>query len=154
MAFGRKPANSVTPQLLPTTTTPSTTTIATILQPHFPPHTVIMASGSIAELMTDDEYKRKVEHSAEPVVVTFLSPLDDKCKAVTSKIEELSGEFTTIKFYQVDVRKHTMLSKALSNAELPIVVFVKNGTDILTLTSDVSRSSIREGLQALQTASC
>lgn len=102
----------------------------------------------------EDEYKRKVEHSVEPVVVTFLSPLDDKCRAVASKIEELSGEFTTMKFYQVDVRKHTMLSRALSNTELPIVVFMKNGTDILTLTSDVSRSSIREGLQALQTASC
>ncbi|GIJ85586.1 hypothetical protein Asppvi_004445 [Aspergillus pseudoviridinutans] len=113
-----------------------------------------MATGSIAELMTDDEYKRKVEHSAEPVVVTFLSPLDDKCKAVASKIEELSGEFTTIKFYQVDVRKHAMLSRALSNTELPIVVFVENGKDVLTLTSDVSRSRIREGLQILQTVSC
>jgi thioredoxin 1 len=91
---------------------------------------------------------------AEPVVVTFLSPLDDKCKAVASNIEELGGEFTAIKFYQVDVRKHTMLSRALSNTELPIVVFVNNGRDILTLPSDVSRSSVREGLQALKTASC
>ncbi|KAF7184138.1 hypothetical protein CNMCM7691_004697 [Aspergillus felis] len=108
-----------------TTTTPSTTTNATILQlPFPPPYRFSMASGSISELMTDDEYKRKVEHSTEPVVVTFLSPLDDKCQAVASKIEELSGEFTAIKFHRVDVRKHTMLSTALSNTELPIVVFV------------------------------
>jgi thioredoxin-like negative regulator of GroEL len=75
----------------------------------------------------DEEYKQKVEHSVEPVVVTFLTSLDDKCKAVASDIEELSDEFTTIKFYQVDVGKHTMLSRALSNTELPIVVYVKNG---------------------------
>jgi thioredoxin 1 len=73
----------------------------------------------------DDEYKWKVERSAEPVVVTFLSPLDNKCKAVASKIEELSGEFATMEFYQVDVGKHAMLSRALSNTELPIAVFVK-----------------------------
>jgi thioredoxin 1 len=58
----------------------------------------------------DEEYKRRVEHSVEPIVVTFLSPLDDKCKAVASKIEELSNKFATIKFYQVDVRKHMSCS--------------------------------------------
>ncbi|KAJ6020148.1 hypothetical protein N7499_003441 [Penicillium canescens] len=56
-----------------------------------------MASGSVAELMTNEEYKRKVEHSVDPIVVTFLSPLDDKCKAVASNIRELSDEFTTVK---------------------------------------------------------
>jgi thioredoxin 1 len=103
--------------------------------------------------MTDEEYKRKVEHSVEPVVVAFLSPSDDKSRAAASRIEELSGEFATTKFYQVDVGKHVMLSKALSSTELPIVVFVKNGADFLTLTSDISLRSIREGLQALHTAS-
>jgi thioredoxin 1 len=79
--------------------------------------------------------------------------LDDKCKAVASKIEELWVEFTSVKFYRVDVRKDGMLSRALSNTEMPIVVFVKNGRDILTLDSDVSLPSIWEGLQALQMAS-
>ncbi|RHZ69661.1 hypothetical protein CDV55_101646 [Aspergillus turcosus] len=91
---------------------------------HF--HPLSMASGSIAELMTDEEYKQKVENSVEPVVVTFLSALDDKCKAVVSKIEEMSDEYPNIKFYLVDVRKHAMLSRALSNRGLPIVAFVKN----------------------------
>ncbi|KAJ5558860.1 hypothetical protein N7461_002832 [Penicillium sp. DV-2018c] len=121
-----------------------------------PTSTTSMASGSFAELLTvpkNKEYKQKVEHSVEPVVVTFLSPLDDKCKAVVSKIEELSNEFTTVKFYQVDVRKHAMLSSALLNTKLPVTVFVKNCTDLLNLGSDVSLSSIREGLQALQMAS-
>jgi thioredoxin 1 len=86
-------------------------------------------------------------------VVTFLSPLDDKCKAVATKIEELSGEFTTVKFYRVDVRKHAMLSRALFNKELPIVVFFINGAEFLTLDSDISLPSIREGLQALHMAS-
>jgi hypothetical protein len=49
----------------------------------------------------DEEYKRKVEYSVEPVVVTLLTSLDDKCKAVASDIGELSDEYTTIKFYQV-----------------------------------------------------
>jgi thioredoxin 1 len=47
-----------------------------------------------------------------------------------------------------------MLSRAFFDRELPIVVFVKNGAEFLTLTSDVSLPGIREGLQALQTASC
>lgn len=101
----------------------------------------------------DEEYKQKVENSVEPVVVTFLSALDDKCKAVVSKIEEMSDEYPNIKFYLVDVRKHAMLSRALSNRGLPIVAFVKNGRDVLTLASDVSIPRIRDGLQALQTAS-
>lgn len=66
-------------------------------------------------------------------MVTFLSPLDDKCKAVVSKIQDLSNEFTTVKFYQVDVGKHAMLSSALLITELPVIVFVKNGADVLTL---------------------
>jgi thioredoxin 1 len=102
--------------------------------------------------MTDEEYKRKVEHSVDSVVVTFLSPSDDKCKAVAANIEELRDEFTSVKFYRVDVRKHAMLSRALSNTELPIVVFVNNGRDILTLDSDVSLPRIRDGLLALQRA--
>ncbi|KAF4218599.1 hypothetical protein CNMCM5878_006703 [Aspergillus fumigatiaffinis] len=79
--------------------------------------------------------------------------MDDKCKAVAPKIEELSDEFTSVKFYRVDVGKHAVLSRALSNTGLPVAVFVKNGRDILTLDSDVSLPSIREGLQALQKAS-
>ncbi|KAK9604796.1 thioredoxin trx1 [Aspergillus fumigatus] len=112
-----------------------------------------MPISSIVELVTDEEYKRKVEHSVEPVVVTFLTSLDDKCKIVTSHIGELSDEYTTIKFYQVDVRKHALLSRTLSNAELPIVTFVKNGREFLTLTSGFSLESIPEGLQTLQAAS-
>jgi hypothetical protein len=46
-----------------------------------------------------------------------------------------------------------MLSRTLSNTELPIVVFAKNGREYLTLTSDISLPSIQEGLQALQAAS-
>lgn len=99
-----------------------------------------------------EEYKWKVERSIEPVVVTYLSPFDDKCKTVVSKIVEVSNEFTTVKFYQVDNRKHVMLSRALANTELTVVAFVKNSADILTLDSDVSLPSIREGLQALQRA--
>jgi hypothetical protein len=45
-----------------------------------------------------------------------------------------------------------MLSRVLSKTELPIVVFVKNGRDILILDSDVSLPSIRESLQGLQKA--
>jgi thioredoxin 1 len=101
----------------------------------------------------NEECKRKVEHSVEPVVVTFLSPLDEKCKAVASKIEELSNEFTTVNFYQVDVRKHALPSSAVFNTKLPVIVFVKNGANLMTLDSDVSLSNIREGLQALQMAS-
>jgi hypothetical protein len=62
-----------------------------------------MARGSIAQLMKyvgclslrrdimfyqvcsrDEEYKRKVERSVEPVVVILLSKLDNKCRAVAS----------------------------------------------------------------------
>ncbi|GFF58628.1 hypothetical protein IFM46972_11161 [Aspergillus udagawae] len=93
-----------------------------------------MARGSIAELMT---------------YVGCLSLrrdiMCDQCKAVASDIGELSDELKTIKFYQVDVRKHAMLSIALSNTELPVVVFIKNGIDFLTLTTDISLLSIREG---------
>jgi thioredoxin 1 len=79
-------------------------------------------------------------------VVTFLSLLDGKCKAVTSKIKELSDKFTSVKFYQVNIRKHAMLSRALSSTELPIIIFIKNSIDILTLALDVSLLRIQEGL--------
>jgi thioredoxin 1 len=52
---------------------------------------------------------------------------------------ELSDEFKTIKFYQADVRKQAMISRALSNTELPVVVFIKEGTDFLTQTTDYHR---------------
>lgn len=101
----------------------------------------------------DEDYKQKVEHSVEPVVVTFLSPLDDKCKAVILMIKEMSDKYPNIKLYLVNIRKHTMLSRALSNRGLPIIVFVKNSRDILTLALDISILRILEGLQALQMAS-
>jgi hypothetical protein len=45
-----------------------------------------------------------------------------------------------------------MLSTALSNKELSIVVFIKNDTDFLTLTSDIYLLTIHEGLRVLQKA--
>jgi thioredoxin 1 len=101
----------------------------------------------------DEEYEQKIRYSTEPAVVTFVSPLDDKSKAIASEIEKLSNEFTTVKFYQVDVRRHTMLHRAYTSKELPAIVFVKNGADFLILDEDASLPNIRKGLQALQVAS-
>lgn len=74
------------------------------------------------------EYKRKVGHSTEAAMVTFSSSLDDKSRAIASKIETVSNEFTAVKFYQVDVRKHTMLHSAYLNEELPLPDLMRRGS--------------------------
>ncbi|OGE55786.1 hypothetical protein PENARI_c004G12365 [Penicillium arizonense] len=110
------------------------------------------ASGFLAELMTDEKYERKVRHSNDPVMVTLLSSWDNNCKIIKSKIEELSRNFVTIKFYQVDVTKHAMLRSVFLDKELPTIVSIHNGEDFLTLNEAPSFQGIREGLEALQTA--
>ncbi|KAB8268319.1 hypothetical protein BDV30DRAFT_243443 [Aspergillus minisclerotigenes] len=112
-----------------------------------------LASGSLAELITDEEYERKVRHSNDPFMVTFLSSWDNECKIIKSEILELSRSFATIKFYQVDITKHATLRSVFLNKELPTILFIHNGEDFLTIDEASSLRSIREGLEALQTAS-
>jgi thioredoxin-like negative regulator of GroEL len=100
----------------------------------------------------DEEYERKVRHSTEPALVFYHYPLHDNSKAIASEIQKLSIEFTSVNFYRVGVRKHTMLQQAYNSKEVPAIVFVKNGVDFLILDEDVSLPNIRKGVQKLQLA--
>ena len=111
-----------------------------------------MASGTIAEISSyvvcrslvyrlartyvfhrDEEYKRKVQQSIEPVVVIYFSSLDDRCKAMELMFEEINNDAQAVKFYRVNVDKHILLSRAYSDKILPEIVFVKNGVASLIL---------------------
>lgn len=95
----------------------------------------------------DEEYERRVKHSTEPTLLFYHYPLHDKSKAIASEIQKLSIEFTSVNFYRVDVRKHTMLQRAYISKEVPAIVFIKNGVDFLVLDEDVSLPNVRQGLQ-------
>jgi thioredoxin-like negative regulator of GroEL len=66
------------------------------------------------------------------VLVTYLSPWDNKCKTIKSEILGLSRNFPTLKFYQVDVTKHAMLRSVFTDDELPTVILVHNGEVFLS----------------------
>jgi thioredoxin-like negative regulator of GroEL len=86
-------------------------------------------------------------------MVIFLSSWDNNCNIVIPEIVKLRKSFATIKFYQVDIGKHAMLHSVFLIKELPTVVFVHKGEDFLTLDQAPSLQIIREGPEALQSAS-
>ncbi len=75
-----------------------------------------------------------VLNSQYPKIFYFTASWCGPCKKIKPYYDELSTEYPMIKFYKVDIDKHTKLASSFSVTSVPAFFFMKNANEYETLT--------------------
>ena len=70
------------------------------------------------------------------------------CKKLAPLFEQLSNEFTTIKFLKVNVDEAEEVAKHYDVSALPTVLFIKDG-EVVSIIKGFSEQALREQLKEL-----
>jgi thioredoxin 1 len=82
------------------------------------------------------------------VVVDFYATWCGPCKKLSPLFEQLSNEFTTIKFLKVNVDEAEEVAKHYDVSALPTVLFIKDG-EVVSIIKGFSEQALREQLKEL-----
>ncbi|KAE8146400.1 thioredoxin [Aspergillus avenaceus] len=87
-----------------------------------------MAGGVVQ--INKDNFKEKVLESQEPVVLDFFAEWCGPCKAIAPVLDKLSGEYTNVKFYKIDVDENNALAAEYGVRAMPTFMMFKNGQKV------------------------
>ena len=81
---------------------------------------------SIIEL-TQENYQKEVIESDKPVLIDFFATWCGPCKMLSPVVEELSKEYTDVKFVKVDVDEEEELAMKYGIMSIPALFLLKDG---------------------------
>ncbi len=95
-------------------------------------------------ILTDDNFKCEVEEYKGTVVIDLYADWCGPCKMLAPVIEELEGEFPTVKFCKANVDNTPALVKLFKVESIPLVAIVKDNTYIDFSLGYVEREKLEE----------
>ena len=84
---------------------------------------------SIIEV-TNDNFKKEVLESKEPVLVDFNAEWCPPCQALHPILEELADERKDFKIVSVDIDEQDELAEKYEVSSIPCLIFFKNGEEV------------------------
>lgn len=83
---------------------------------------------SSIQAITDQSFENDVLKAGTPVLVDFWATWCGPCKALSPKLEELSGSFTgKVKFVKMDVDQNPETAGRFGIRGIPTLILFKNG---------------------------
>ncbi len=78
--------------------------------------------------VSDTTFEKEVLQSATPVLVDFWATWCGPCKALSPKLEEMSGEYTgKVKFAKMDVDQNREVPARFGIRGIPTLILFKGG---------------------------
>jgi thioredoxin 1 len=100
--------------------------------------------------ISEEKQFSKLINNEGLVLVGFTSKDCPPCKKITPSFQEMSLEFTKIKFLSVDTKKFESLSDAYPETEsIPCFIMFQSGTKIDTINTSREKS-LREWIKKLE----
>lgn len=97
--------------------------------------------------LTKDEFQKKVLEETGAVFVDFYATWCAPCKVTEPIVDELSGEFGSIKFFKVDVDQNPDLATQYSIFSIPTFMIFKGGKVVSQLVGARGREGFIEELK-------
>lgn len=93
--------------------------------------------------LTDDNFRREVLESAQPVLADFTADWCGPCHILAPIIEQVAEEFAgKIKIGKLDVDRNTRVTAQFNIRSLPTVLFFKNGKVVDQIVGAVAKDII------------
>jgi thioredoxin len=108
-----------------------------------------MQTEKIAKI-TQEEFKRQVSQTSEPVVVDFYADWCPPCKIVSPILENLSSEYSgRVRFAKVNVDDYPELASEFGIMSIPTVVFFRRGKAQDAVIGAVPSSTYKQKIEAV-----
>ena len=94
--------------------------------------------------ITKENFDTEVEKCDSLVVVDLYADWCGPCKMLAPILEELEGEYPTVKFCKINVDEESELAAAFKVKSIPMVALVKDNTFIDFSVGYVPKESLKE----------
>lgn len=94
--------------------------------------------------ITKENFDTEVEKYDSLVVVDLYADWCGPCKMLAPILEELEGEYPTVKFCKINVDEESELAAAFKVKSIPMVALVKDNTFIDFSVGYVPKESLKE----------
>ena len=99
-------------------------------------------AGDIVQVR-DQEFKKEVLESAEPVLVDFWATWCGPCRAIAPTLEELAGRYKgKVKFAKMDVDANQQTPQAYGIMSIPTLLLFKGGKVVDQIVGAVPKSKL------------
>ena len=103
---------------------------------------------STMQAITDNSFETEVLKSAVPVLVDFWATWCGPCRALSPKLEELSGTYDgKVKFVKLDVDQNPETAGRFGIRGIPTVILFKNGQMVDQLVGNQPKDVIENVLK-------
>ena len=100
------------------------------------------------QAITDNNFEAEVIKSAVPVLVDFWATWCGPCRALSPKLEELSGTYVgKVKFVKMDVDVNPETASRFGIRGIPTVILFKNGQMVDQLVGNQPKDVIENVLK-------
>ncbi len=95
------------------------------------------------------EFRTKLEATAQPVVVDIWAPWCGPCRTLSPRLEQVGGEFAgQVEVWKINADEEPALVRELRVMGIPTLLFYRHGTEIARRTGVQSVGALREQFTA------
>ena len=102
----------------------------------------------MAEILTADNFKEKVEDAKGTILVDFFATWCGPCNMIAPAVEQLAEEYAgKAAVYKVDVDESQEIGMKYKIMSIPTLVFFKDGQEAERIRGAVSKAELADAME-------
>ena len=104
--------------------------------------------GANVQIIGDNDFKKEVLDSQQPVLVDFWATWCAPCRAIAPVVEELAGQYLgKVKFGKMDIDEHQGTPQQYGIRSIPTLLLFKGGKVVEQIVGAVPKAKLEEAIR-------